>query len=61
MKRRRLHWPGILSALTTFVGLASLPEVLALLPKPASLVVIAVGAVLQAVTDPPVKPKAPAP
>lgn len=50
--RRRIHWPGVVGILTTLGGVISLPEVLALLPSKTAAMLIAVGAVVQAVTRP---------
>ena len=50
MKKFRIHWPAVVSALVTFAGIASSPAILALLPAKTALIVTAAGAVCQAVT-----------
>lgn len=54
---RRIHWPGALGALTTLVGLFSLPEMqpvvarwMQLVPKEYAPLVILLGGTIQAVT-----------
>jgi hypothetical protein len=47
---QKLHLAGIVGALTTAIGLISLPEVTGLLPPKTAAIVIAVGAVIQGLT-----------
>jgi hypothetical protein len=47
---KRIHWPGLLGAVTTLTGIVALPEVAALLPAAVAVKIIGAGAVIQAVT-----------
>ena len=52
MKKPKIRWPAVLGVVISIGGLASHPEILALLPEKAAVIVSAVGVVIQALTKP---------